>query len=168
MIKDADEKIRKFINLQYVKLKKVAAVGSMILLAVNLSFTIFIFLEWRDIHPYIGIPIIFVIVMFVLLGLSHIYVRKMEMYRTEQAAEVLYNPYAVYAFAPFQEMIYSFYAVPMQKAMLKLLPKDSEEYKELKELSKKFENWCKKGFIPKEDFPPKLQKYYITEKQRRL
>jgi hypothetical protein len=167
-LKDSDEKFRRFVNLQYIKIKKVAAVGSMVLLAINLSLTIFLYMEERDIHPYVGIPVIFTIVMFILWGLAHIYVKKMEMYRTEQMAEVTYNPYAVYAFAPFQEMIYSHYAVPMQKALLRLLPKDSEEYKELKELSEKFEGWCKSGFIPKEDFPPDLRRYYLTEREGRL
>jgi len=168
MFKDADEKLRGFINLQYIKIKKVAAVGSMLLLTVNLSLTIFLYFEHRNIHPYIGIPIIFFIVMLVLWFLAHIYVRKMEMYRTEQAAEVLYNPYAVYAFAPFQEMTYSHSMVPVMKALLKLLPEDSKEYKDLKFNMERFEEWCKTGYIPKKDFPDNLKKYYITDKQQRL
>jgi len=165
---DKEEKVRSFVNLQYIKLKKVAAVGSMVLLAINLSLTIFMYMEERDIHPYIGIPIVFFVVMFILWGLAHIYVKKMEMYRTEQMAEVTYNPYSVYALAPFQEMIYSHSAIPMMRALLKMLPEDCEEHKNLKEKLEKFEKWCKEGYIAKEDFPPDLRKYYLTSKQQRL
>ena len=168
MFNDTDEKIRRFLNLQYIKVKKVAAVGSMILLAINLSLTIFLYFEHRRIHPYIGIPVIFFIVMLILWFLAHVYVRKMEMYRTEQAAEVLYNPYAVYAYCPFQEMTYSHTMEPLMKGILKLLPKDSNEYKELKSKLEKFIEWNKLGYIPKKDFPNELKKYYIKDKQQRL
>jgi len=166
--KDDKEKFRRFVNLQYIKLKKVAAVGSMIMLSINLSLTIFLYLGHRNIHPYVGIPLVFVGVLMVLWFLAHIYVRKMEMYRTEQAAEVTYNPYSVYAISPFQEMIYSYSAVPMMKALLKILPEDSKEYEDLKNHLEKFENWCKLGYIPKDDFPEELRRYYLTNKQQRL
>lgn len=165
---DDKERFRKFVNLQYVKLKKVAAVGGMIMLAINLSLTMFLYIEHRNIHPYVGIPVLFILVMFVLWILAHIYVSKMEMYRTEQMAEVTYNPYSVYALAPFQEMIYSYSAIPMMKALLKTLPEDSEEHKELKTKLGRFEEWCKLGYIPKKDFPDELKRYYITDKQQRL
>lgn len=165
---DKEEKFRRFVNLQYIKLKKVAAVGSMIMLSINLSLTIFLYMEERDIHPYIGIPLVFFAVMFILWGLAHIYVKKMEMYRTEQMAEVTYNPYSVYALAPFEEMMQSHSIVPMMRALLKLLPDDCEEHKNLKEMLGKFESWCKNGVIPKEDFPPDLRRYYLTDKEGRL
>jgi len=165
---DKNERIRRFINLQYIKLKKVAAVGSMIMLAINLSLTIFLYLEHRAIHPYVGIPLVFFGVMFMLWGLAHIYVKKMEMYRTEQMAEVTYNPYSVYALAPFEEMMQGYSIVPIMKALLKLLPEDCKEHKDLKEKLEKFESWCKNGVIPKEDFPPELRRYYLTNKQERL
>lgn len=170
MIKLTDEKevIRTFFNIQYVKLKKLSAVGSLTLLAINLSLTIFLYMEERDIHPYIGIPLVFIGVMIVLWLAAHIYVRKMEMYRTEQRAEIIFNPYAVYALAPFQEMIYSHSAVPMMKALIKLLPEGCDEQIELKKKLKKFESWCKMGYIPKKDFPDELKQYYLTDKQQRL
>jgi hypothetical protein len=46
-MRDDKETLRKFINMQYVKMKRMAAVGSLILLAINLSFTIYPFVEFR-------------------------------------------------------------------------------------------------------------------------
>lgn len=175
-IKDEKEVGRKFLNIQYVKMKKVAAVGSMILLAINLSLTVFPYVQHRfpklifGIIPneYVGIPIVFVMIVFVIMLGAHLYVKKLEMYRTEQMAEVMFNPYSVYALAPFQEMIYSYSAIPMMKALLTTLSKDSSEYKELKTKLGRFEEWCVLGYIPKEDFPDALKKYYLTDKQQRL
>ncbi len=167
-MKDEKEKIRKFFNMQYVKMKRVAAVGSMILLAINLTLTLYQYIEHRDIHPYIGIPILFVAIMLVILLCAHIYVKKMEMYRTEAHAEVVFNPFSVYAFSPFEEMMYTNSIVPIMEAMVHLLPKGSDERKTLDIKSKKFRRWCEMGYIPKDEFPDKLKEYYITNMQRRL
>ena len=172
---DKEERVRKFLNLQYVKVRRVAAVGSLILLMINLSLTMYPYIEHRfggDIFgipsAYIGIPFLFVFIGVVVLLLAHIYVKKMEMYRTEQHAEIKYNPFSVYAFSPFEEMMYTNSIVPIMRGLLHILPEGSEEQKKLKEETDKFERWCRLGYIPKEEFPKNLMEYYITEKQQRL
>ena len=74
--KKTTDKIRRFINMQYVKIKRTAAVGSMVILALNLSFSIYPFIKHRNIHPYIAIPFIFIAVVFILWLAAHIYVKK--------------------------------------------------------------------------------------------
>lgn len=87
-----DERFRRFLNIQYVKVKRTAAVGSLIMLILNLSFTMYPFIEHRGVHPYFAIPLIFLVV-FVLVWLAaHLYVKKLEMYRTESIAEKVFNP----------------------------------------------------------------------------
>jgi len=175
IVKDEKEKGRKFINIQYVKMKKVAAVGSMILLAVNLSLTVFPYVQHRfpklvfGLIPseYIGIPIVFIIIVFLILLGAHFYVRKLEMYRTEQMAEVMFNPYSVYALNPFQEMWFRHIDIPMLESLKEVLP-EGEQKKNLEKHLKTVYNWIEKGYIPKKDFPEHLKKFYLTKKEQRL
>jgi hypothetical protein len=171
---DGKEKVRKFINMQYVKMKRMASVGGLILLAINLSLTIYPFVEFRFQEymlgiprAWIGIPVILLIILFLLWVGSHIYISIMEMYRTEFLAEKILNPYTVYAIGPFEEMLYRTMTIPTLEASYMSMPdgKEKEGVKKNLDLAKK---WVDMGYIPKEDFPKHLKKYYITNKERRL
>ena len=162
-----EEQIRRFLNLQYVKIKRTAAVGSLVMLILNLSFTMYPFIEHRDIHPYFAIPLIFLAVFFLVWLASHIYVKKFEMYRTESVAEKVYNPYAVYAIGPFEEMKYRYMDLVIMETLYDLLP-EGEKKQKLKDQIKTVREWCDLGYIPKKDFPKHLKKYYITDKENRL
>lgn len=172
---DETERIRKFINLQYVKMKHLATVGSLILLALNLSFTVYPYIEFRFPQfvfgfipkAWVGVPMVFFIIVTLIWFAAHLYVRKMEMYRTEQRAEMMYNPYQVYAFQPFQEMQYRNITIPILKGIHDLLP-DGTEKDEIKQKMDQFKKWLSLGYIPKEDFPEHLKEFYITKKERRL
>lgn len=171
---DEKEKIRRFLNLQYVKMKRMAAVGSLFLLAVNLSFVVYPYIEFRlpvsimgIPRAWIGVPLLLLfIVLLIWLG-SHIYLRVFEMYRTETSADITYNPYTVYAITPFEEMLYTYFSIPTLEGVVTLLP-DGPEKDKLVEKLEKFRKWIKLGYIPKEDFPVHLQKFYITNKENRL
>ena len=162
-----EEKIRRFINLQYVKLKRTAAVGSLIMLILNLSFTVYPFIEHRNLHPYFAIPLLFLSIFLLIWIASHIYVKKMEMYRTESLADKIYNPYSVYAIGPFEEMKYRNFDIPIMEGIYNALP-EGEKKKQLKEQIERVKKWCDLGYIPKQDFPKHLRRYYITEKESRL
>ena len=171
---DESEKFRGFFNTQYVKMKRMAAVGSLVLLAVNLAFTIYPYIEFRfpeTIYSlpkaWVGVPLVFIIIIFLIWGMSHIYVRVFEMYRTETRADVLYNPYAVYAMMPKEEMTIRGIYLPIMETNCKLLP-DGVEKEKMKAEIDKVKIWCNKGFIPKDDFPEHLKSMYITDKQKRL
>jgi len=167
ILKDETEKIRAFFNLQYAKIKKTAAVGSLILLTINLAVSSYPYIEHRGIHPYIAMPLLFLAILFVVWLLAHVYVRRMEMYRTEMRADMMLNPYAVYAIAPFEEMRYRYQFIPILRALEELLPK-GEKKQRMKECADNWQKWVDLGYIPKEDYPKHLLHYYITDKARRL
>ncbi|KYK21160.1 hypothetical protein AYK21_05360 [Thermoplasmatales archaeon SG8-52-2] len=164
---EKDERFRKFFNLQYTKIKRTAAVGSLIMLILNLSFTIYPFIEHRGVHPYFAIPIIFLLIFLLVWLAAHIYVKKFEMYRTESLADKIYNPYSVYAIGPFEEMKYRNFDIVIMEALYDNLPDGSKKH-ELGEQIKKVKRWCDLGYIPKQEFPQHLKKYYITKKESRL
>lgn len=167
MSRDKKEKIRKIINMQYVKIKRTAAVGSLIILTLNLSFSIYPFISHREIHPYVAIPIIFIIVILIIWFAAEIYVKRLEMYRTEFLAERILNPYSVYAIGPFEEMKYRTMEIPIMQALSKLMPEGSEK-DDFDDQLKKVQEWCDLGYIPKKDFPNHLKKYYLTKTEHRL
>ena len=161
------DRIRRFVNMQYVKIKRTAAVGSMVILALNLSFSIYPYIEHRDIHPYIAIPSLFIAVVFILWLAAHIYVKKLEMYKTEFLAERVLNPYGVYAIGPFEEMKYRNMDLVIMQNLHELLP-EGKQKKELYKQIQRVTHWCDLGYIPKKDFPKHLQKYYLTKNETRL
>ena len=154
-------------NLQIVKIKKTAAIGSVVLLVLNLSLNIYPLVEHRNFHPYFMIPLIFLTTLFIVWLGSHLYIRILGMYKEEALAEKVYNPYNVYAIGPFEEMTYYAIYLPLMEACYHLLP-TGEQKEKLKEQIETFKHWLELGFIPKEDFPEHLKKYYIVENPKRL
>jgi hypothetical protein len=164
---DNREKIRKFFNMQYVKIKRTAAVGSLIILTLNLSFSIYPFISHRGIHPYVAIPLLFSIVIIVIWIAADFYVKRLEMYRTESLAERILNPYAIYAIGPFEEMKYRHMEIPIMEAISKMMPEGKEKNIFDTQLDK-VKTWCNLGYIPRKDFPNHLKKYYISKTENRL
>jgi len=162
-----EERLRRFTNIQIIKLKKVASVGSLILLILNLSLTIYPFIEHRNIHPYIAVPSLFLMITLIVLLLAHIYLKWLDMYRTEAEAEKYYNPYSVYAFGPWEEMMFRNLWIPLLNTMYLLLP-EGKEKKDVKKILDDLWKWTDLGYIPKSDFPEHLKKFYITSKEARL
>jgi len=171
---DETERPRRFFNTQYVKMKRMAAVGSLVLLAVNLAFTIYPYIDFRMPNTifgapkaWLGVPMLFILIIIVIWAAAHIYVKKLEMYRTESRADILYSPYSVYAMAPKEEMMIRNIYLPIMETQLEKLNEGKAKEKMAKEITR-IRDWCEKGFIPKDDFPVHLKSMYITEKQRRL
>lgn len=168
------EKFRKWFNLQFVKLKQISMVGSLVLLAINLSLSIYPYIEHRLPEYFIGIPkawfgvpSILLVVMLVLWGLAHFWTQYLEMYRTQQRAERMLNPYNVYHFNPFQVAWYRNLYVPIMREQLAQID-DPERKKEYRKKLEKVEHWLDLGYMPKDEYPEDLQEYYLTDKNNRL
>jgi hypothetical protein len=160
---DEKEKFREYLNIQFVKLKKVAAVGSLLLLALNLSFAIYPYISYRWLFSniYIGVFLLFISIILIMLFLAHIYVVKLEMYRTETKADYIFNPYATYGLTA-KDVIF------LEDIYLPILKGDDMSIKERKEKIMKVESWVKYGYIPKDHFSDNWKEWYITKKERRL
>ena len=89
------------------------------------------------------------------------------MYRTEWLAEKILNPYGVYAIGPFEEMKYRNFDIVIMEKIFHLLP-EGKCKNDLKNQIDKVKQWCDLGYIPKNDFPKHLKKYYITKNESRL
>ena len=160
--------IKRWFNVQVTKIKHVGMLISIVLLALNLSLTVYSFIKWRGIHPYLGTTLLFFVIMFLILAFSHIWMNKWHMYAPQKMAEaILYNPYAVFAYTPFQEMWFSHIYIPIMEALYDTI-QDEEKKKKFKKSLELVKKWTKLGYIPKEDFPEHLKKYYIFDEGMRL
>lgn len=154
--------------MNIAKMKQVAVVGTQIMLSFNIALTGYEYVAWRGIHPYLGISLLFLLVMGAGLVAAHVYVNVFEMYKTHKMADaVYYNPYAVYAFPPFQEMWFRTVYIPLLKAARDQAG-DEERRVELSEKIAMAEKWVELGYIPRDHFPEHLQKYYHTKHEERL
>ena len=159
---DKDEKIRTYFIRQIVKVQRVAGIGSLVLLTINLSLAAYPYVAWRGVNPYFGIICIFMFVIFMVCFLAHIWMNWLEMYRGEAATKVSYNPYQVYTLSPYEEMWFRLWFIPVMEHMI-----DGDKEKLSSNLVK-VKEWVEKGYIPKKQFPEHLLKYYITKKEGRL
>lgn len=164
---ESKHRIKKFINIQMYKVKSISSVASVVMWALTFVFILYPYIEHRSIHPYVAIPILFLCIITILWLLAHLYVRKLEMYKTEKYADIIHNPYAVYAVTPFEEMMYRNIFIPLMENDFVLLP-DGEQKTKIGEKLKRVKNWVELGYIPNEDFPGHLKKFLITKDQFRL
>lgn len=164
---DSKEKVRGWINYQLAKLRRIANLGSLFLLVFTNSILIAGYLEQRDVHPYVAIPLVFFSFSLLIWYVSHLYVAKFEMYRTEKLAEKILDPYAVYGMLPYEEMWFREIYIPQQECFIELLPKGKQKEKMVEHLNR-IKVWVEKGIIPKSHFPEHLKKYYLTDKEHRL
>ena len=165
---DRNERIRRWINIQIVKLQQVASVGALLLMILSNALIINQYIVWRGIHPYVGITLVFVGLLVLVLFLAHIYIRMLEMNRTQKRAELELNPYAVYAFGPFEEVLWRTLHIPTLEAAWINIPDDNPKKKEIGELLNKAKKWVDLGYIPREDYPKHLLGFYKTKIERRL
>lgn len=154
------DNIKHFLFEQLEKLQQFAAIGTVVLLVLNLSLSVFGYVQWRDIHPYLGISILAFTIMFLYWSIAHLIVRKGETFKSKARATTKYNPYSVWALSPIQWML-------MKHLWFPILKKQSENDKEKDDVVM-IERWLDLGYIPKDDFPDDLKSFYITKKEERL
>jgi len=169
---DKEEKIRKWINMQFVIVKRFTPVINTGLLVVLNSLTLYYYIEHREIHPYIAVPIIALSLGAGIWLISVIYYRVALMHRGEKFAEIFFDPYQVSHFRPFEEILYRYMWLRIMGCQSALLSDDEairEEAKQkMDESIKLFTKWIELGYIPKEDYPKHLLHFYKTSVERRL
>jgi len=160
--------IKKTFNVELTKVKQVAMVGSVVLLTLNIALTAYPYIAWRGIHPYMGVALVFLVILGMIWLLAHLYMNVLEMYKEQKLAEnVLYNPYAVHQFTPFQEVTWIHYNLAVLDALRSIAP-DEPARQRLQDAVDTVERWLSLGYIPRRDFPAHLQKYYLTRREERI
>lgn len=148
----------RWIARQYRKVGMIAAVGSIILLMLNLSVSIYDLVEWRGIHPYLTITLFFLIGLICIWGFALLYVNVLKMNKYEKMADSSLNPINVNVLTPFQIMWWR----TISRALL------SGDKSEQRQSMEKIDRWTKLGYIPVNDIPDDLKRYCIFGRDERL
>jgi len=165
-----EEGIRKFIAMQYAKVRRMAGIISLVLLMTSDAFLMLPYLEGWGIHPYIGFPMVVLIISVLIWAISHWYYITKDMHRAEQLAEIKLNPYAIYELSPKEQMQLRTQFIPLLVSNARILRNsgDTQGADELNKFVIQLDQWVRSGRIPKDQFPPELDKYIISDKESRL
>lgn len=121
---------------------------------ITITFGVWNLISHRDIHPYIGLPIVFFLIVLFVLSLSYYLIDIRQIQWNQKRAEFTYNPVLNKALTPFQSM---FILGIYQPIMEYLVDEDKERLQQQLEIVKR---WSDKGFISIDDVPGNLRKFY--------
>jgi len=111
------------------------------------------------------VPLFSLFIGLIVLAVATVYLKFM--YRTEAEAEKYYNPYSVYAIAPFEEVMYRNLWLPLLQSVCNI-QNDKKQKDDLQMVIDRFHRWVNLGYIPKEEYPKHLRKFYTTNVKARL
>jgi hypothetical protein len=85
---------KKWAMIQVWRFQQIAMIGSLLLLILNLSFTIYSYLGWRIRNPYIGVTVVATSLVLIIWFAAWLWDRRFRLWREQQAVLVDRNPYA--------------------------------------------------------------------------
>ena len=150
-------RFRDFVFEQIEKIQQFSGIGTPVMLILTFTFTAFTYIEHRNVHPYLGIPLIFLGIFLVYWSIAHTVVRKGGTYISRSRAAIKYNQFSVWEIPPFQWMMMRYIWIPV----LERTANTDDEKKELGMVLR----WMDLGFIPKDDFPDKLKHFYMADNE---
>lgn len=108
--------------LQVWRVQQVAAILTLILLALNLSLQLYNYINWRGgilETPYIGVPIILLALGLVIWGFAIFWDLRMKMWREQMAVTMERNPYAKEKMYAKEIMLYGLTWLPVMDKLAK-------------------------------------------------
>ena len=134
--------------------------------AMTLALVAFGYIAWRGIDPYVGIAVLFVLILAGILSWGYLYVEVLGLFRAKRSSVATMDPVQVYAMTPYQEMMIRTVTLPNLRNNRAIAPQLGIDTSEIDESIRRVEAWQENGFIPKEQFPPELAHHYKTEGHR--
>lgn len=119
--------IKKWFMLQMWRVQQIAQVLSLVMLAITNALLLYGYMEWREgsyfSTPYIGIPIILLVIGGAIWIAAFIWDMKMKMWREQATVLVERNPYNKEKMSPKEIMIYGLIWLPVMDRLGKDDPK---------------------------------------------
>lgn len=160
-------KLRRAVYVQIVRLQKISGPASLVLLVVNLAVSAWSLLEWRGWNARVAIPSLAVLLFFTVLAVANVMAR-WRMYVAERGAMVRHNPAEVYAFTPFQEVMFRHQVLPALRTQAATAEATGADASELRQEVERLSGWVERGYIPYEEYPEHLRGYYLHGQGGRL
>lgn len=97
---------------QMWRLQQIAMVGSLILLVINLGFTIYGYIDWRIRNPYIGVPAVVLALVAVIWLAAWTWDKRLRLWREQQSVIIERNPYAAERLSPKEIAMFEWVWIP--------------------------------------------------------
>jgi hypothetical protein len=133
---------KKWFMLQMWRLQQVAAIGTLVLLILNLSLQLFGFVKWREPlnNPYFTIPLIAVLIAGAVWGFSIFWDLRLKMWRDQATVLVEKNPYT-------KEKMYSKEIAVYQLIYLPILEELGKNNPEMMKKAAALRTWLNKTAV---------------------
>ena len=129
--------VKKWFMLQMWRVQQIAAVMTLVLMAINLSLQVYDYMSWRSgvfSSPYSGALIILITLGLIIWALSIVWDTKLRMWREQMIVLVEKNPYTKEKMSPKEIVQYKLLWLP-------LVRKIGESDPELREYGEKVQAW---------------------------
>ncbi len=160
-------RIRSAIALQLDRVMKVASVANMGLLVLNTSLLVSQVWKWRGGPTWAWVIGSVVVISAVVLVLAHLWTQTFDMVRAQRKASAIHDAPQVYQLVPWERAVWINVIIPQMQAQAAICHAVGAQYSAeiLTEQAAKLKKWETLGFIPREDYPPHLLKYYWHEER---
>ena len=111
--KDKEHPIKKAAMIIYWRTQQIAAIFSMIMLALALTLQVNLYIEWRFSNTYIGIIITLFILAAIILFAGYVWDKKGRMWHEQSVVGVERNPFNVHKMAPKELVMYLKFHIPI-------------------------------------------------------
>ena len=139
--KDKEHPIKKGAMIIYWRTQQIAAIFSMIMLALTLTLQVNLYIEWRFSNTYIGIIITLVILASIILFAGYAWDKKGRMWHEQSVVGVERNPFNVHKMAPKEVVMYLKFHVPVLD-FISESTYDDELRTKLKATATDLKVWC--------------------------
>jgi len=111
--KDKEHPIKKFFMILYWRTQQIAAIFSLIMLAIGVSLQVNFYIEWRFSNTYIGIILALSVLAAIILFAGYIWDKKGRMWHEQMVVSVERNPFNVHKMAPKEVVMYLIFHIPI-------------------------------------------------------
>ena len=141
---------------------KVGSVVNTALLILNLSLLLTQFMEWRGGSVWLWVVGSALVVTLVIFWFAHVWTNSMDMVRALRRASAIHDPCQVYQLAPWERAVWINVLIPQLECQIAVAnavgARDSAA--NLQRQVEKMRRWESLGYIPRDEYPRHLLKYY--------
>lgn len=145
-----------------------ATVVALLMQSMTLTLVAFEYIRWRGFNTYLGILILFSLIVTGIMVWGYIYVEVFGLFKAKKSTVVKMDPVHIYALTPYQEMMLRTANLPQLRHFLAQAQAQGLPTEDLQESITRIERWVEKGFIPRADYPDHLRELYYPREGHRI
>lgn len=153
-------KAREILAIQLDRLMKVGSVLNTSLLVLNLSLAISTVLQWRGGSLWMWVIGSAIVISALMLVFTNLWTQKFDMVRALRKASAIHDAPQVYQMMPWERVVWLHVVIPQMLLQAEIADKLGVDSASLRTQIQKLKRWESLGFIPREEYPKHLLRYY--------